>query len=156
MTDSPAPPPAVTLPSAGANPFASRAPGILVADDDPMLLPLLQLVLKARGFTVWAAPTGLHAVELYSRHHGAIDLVLLDVRMPGLDGPQTLAALRRLDAGVTCCFMTGFAGSYSGDELHALGACRCFEKPFQVQQLGDELWQLAQGEARRSPALSVE
>src|SRR5262245_20788106 len=135
------------------------APGILVADDDPVLLRMLQLVLQARGFSVWAAANGAEAVALYARHRAQISLVLLDVRMPGLDGPQALAHLRRLDSGVACCFMTGFAGAYSDDDLRALGAQRCYEKPFQVQQLADELWEMAlrcaADRREHSPALSV-
>jgi CheY-like chemotaxis protein len=46
---------------------------------------------------VWLAAGGQEALDLYQRHREAIDVVLLDVRMPGLDGPQTLAALRALN-----------------------------------------------------------
>jgi CheY-like chemotaxis protein len=47
-------------------------------------------------------------VELYRQKAEAIDLVLLDVKMPGMTGPQTLAALRQLNPDVRCCFTTGF------------------------------------------------
>ena len=61
--------------------------GILVVDDEAGVLRVLDLVLRQQGFAVWPAAGGVEAVELYRRHREAIDVVLLDVCMPGLDGP---------------------------------------------------------------------
>jgi CheY-like chemotaxis protein len=49
---------------------------------------VLALVLALAGFEVWAAATGEEAVALYRRHRDAFDVVLLDVRMPGMDAPR--------------------------------------------------------------------
>ncbi len=76
--------------------------------------------------------------------------MLLDVRMPGMDGPQTLAALKRINPAVLCCFMTGYAGDYTGEGLLALGAVRLFEKPFQLDEIAPALWQTAQLAGRRT------
>src|SRR5215471_8415594 len=72
-------------------------PGVLVAEDDDLVRSVLELGLRQRGFAVWLAANGREAIELYHRHHGNIDLVLLDVRMAGLDGPQTWTILKKLD-----------------------------------------------------------
>src|SRR5262245_34859637 len=92
------------------SPGPAVPPGALVIDDDPMLLTLLRAVLAGEGFTVWTAETGSEGVELYRAHREQIAVVLLDVRMPGLDGPQTLTELRKIEPGVTCCFMSGHIG----------------------------------------------
>ena len=126
------------------------APGILVVDDDPMLLTLLNTVLQRRGFNVWVSGGGQAALELYRRCWERIAVVLLDVRMPDLDGPQTLTELRRLNPSLACCFMSGHTGDYAGEELLALGALRCFDKPFRAAQLAEELWQIAQAYLRCS------
>ena len=63
--------------------------------------------MRSHGLAVWLAADGPEAVELYRGHRDTIDVVLLDVQMPGLDGPATLTALREFDPGVLCCFMTG-------------------------------------------------
>src|SRR6266511_1810436 len=73
----------------------ARHPGVLVVDDDALLRTLLYEVLRQEGFAVWTAANGFEALTLYDLQRGAIDLVLLDVNMPGRDGPETLAALRR-------------------------------------------------------------
>jgi CheY-like chemotaxis protein len=116
---------------------------VLVVDDEPVLLAVLQSGLQHRGFTVWLASDGLQAQEVYRSHRKEIAVVLLDVRMPGLDGPQTLAALREFDPAVCCCFMTGNMGLYLPEELIGMGAAEVFPKPFDLPQLAEALWQLA-------------
>jgi len=107
-----------------------RRPGVLVADDMGLILTLLKFALEAHGFAVWLAVDGDDALDLYRRNRTEIDLVVLDVQMPGLDGPHTLAAIRRLDPDVLACFMTGAPEPYSRDDLLARGAARVFDKPF--------------------------
>ena len=103
---------------------------ILVVDDESGVRKLLTAVLRQFGFGVREASSGEEAVALYEQHRADIDLVLLDVRMETQNGPDTLAALRRLDPRVRCCFMSGHAGDYSNSDLLALGASHVFSKPF--------------------------
>jgi DNA-binding NtrC family response regulator len=114
-------------------------PTVLVVDDDQGVLSLLKLVLTGRGFEVLLAFGGRQAIEQYRQHQQQISLVLMDVVMPDLDGPQTLDALRRLDARVCCCFMTGDSGRYTAHELIQRGAATVFFKPFQLDLLVQDL-----------------
>jgi len=125
-------------------------PGILVVDDEPVVRNLLDLVLRRSGFAVWAADGGPSALDLYRQNQSAISVVLIDVRMPDMDGPQTLAALRRINPAVVCCFMSGHAGEYTPEGLLALGAVRLFEKPFRADELAQALRQTAQLAGRRT------
>lgn len=124
-------------------------PGILIADDEPLVRDLLQAVLQHQGFTVWLAASGHDALQLYQQNRPQIALVLLDVRMPGLDGPQTLARLQRLNPAVACCFMTGYAGDYTEVDLLQQGAARVFAKPFELGELHSFLGQLASKRSNR-------
>jgi DNA-binding NtrC family response regulator len=126
---------------------ADQAGGIMVVDDDPVVLNLLQVWLPRLGFNVWSADGGHAGLVTYERHRDRIDLVLLDIRMPVLDGPATLRELRRLDGNVTCCFMTGHSGLYTPDALRDLGAVAVFEKPFDFAELDRSLRRIV-GEAR--------
>src|SRR5262245_47568164 len=83
-----------------------RHPGILIADNLGLVLTLLKFELEPRGFKVWLAVDGEDALDLYRRHSTEIDVVLLDVHLSGLDGPDTLAALQRLSPDILACFMT--------------------------------------------------
>src|SRR3954470_11871134 len=79
---------------AGTLPAQGRRRGVLVVDDEECVRDVLDAMLRQQGFAVWLAADGWEALEVYRLHLAAIDLVLLDVRMPGLDGPATLTALR--------------------------------------------------------------
>ncbi len=97
-----------------------------------MVRLLLHRALRWHGFEVLLADSGSAAVRLFEAHRGRISCILLDVRMPGLDGPQTLRALRHLDPSVVCCFMSGHAGDHPSEELLALGAARWPSAPPEI------------------------
>jgi CheY-like chemotaxis protein len=95
----------------------SRKCGILVVDDQEHLRGMLRIGLRQAGFSVWLAANGREALDLYRSYRAVIDVVLLDVHMPDLDGPQTLAELQRLSPQIRCCFLSADFGSYTEDEL---------------------------------------
>jgi DNA-binding response OmpR family regulator len=130
---------------------ATTTPEVLVVEDEAAVGDMLELALRQSGFTVRLAGNGRQAQEVFGRHGDTIDVVLLDVQMPELDGPGTLAALRRVKPSVQVVFMSGDTGRYSEQELLALGAARVFHKPFRLDELAQFLRQLAQGHSRPSP-----
>ena len=124
-----------------------RNPGILIVDDMGLILTLLKFELEPRGFTVWLAVDGDDALDLYRRNWAEIDLVLLDVQMPGLDGPHTLASLQECNPDVLACFMTGNPGTYTEEDLLECGAARVFNKPFRAEQIAQCLQELLQAQS---------
>jgi CheY-like chemotaxis protein len=125
------------LPTTAVHPSdpAPRTLGVLVVDDEATVRTLLALCLCSAGFPVWQAAGGREALDLYAARRKDIDLVLLDVRMPGLDGPRTFMALRQLDPEVRCCFMSGDPGAYSVEELLTSGAVGYLSKPFRLAEV---------------------
>jgi CheY-like chemotaxis protein len=120
-----------------------RKYGILVVDDEEAVRGVLNIGMSHQGFAVWLAANGQEALDLYRRHRQGIDVVLMDVRMPGLDGPQTLAELQQLNPQVRCCFMSGHLGSYTEWKLCDLGALAVLQKPFRPAEVAQVLWELA-------------
>jgi two-component system OmpR family response regulator len=106
---------------------------VLVVENEHAIRTVLGAALRPEGFDVRLAEGGAEGVALYRARPA--DLVLLDVWMPGLDGPGTLAALRGLDPDVRCCFMTGHADPWSAARLLALGALHVLLKPFRLDEL---------------------
>jgi anti-anti-sigma factor len=125
------------------------SPGVLVVDDETVVLCVLASALRREGFQVWLAVHGQEGIELYRRYQEEIVVVLLDVRMPGMDGPHTLTALRKIDPDVCCCFMTGNPAPYTEEDLLEMGALRVFDKPFVFAEILDTLHRLAQQSSQR-------
>ncbi len=124
-------------------PPPARKPGVLVADDEARLRALLVVALRQHGFVVWLAADGQEAVEMYRDHRPEIDLVVLDVGMPGLDGRDALRALREINPDACCCFMVTHSDFAYERDLLDLGAKRIFQKPFELVAFIYMLSQLA-------------
>lgn len=130
-------------PVAGTAPNPSREHGVLVVDDDESLREVLHVWLMHQGYGVWVAASGAEAIDLYKHNRDAISVVLMDVSMPIMDGPQTLAALREIDPQVCCCFMNGNRSGHAEGELLDRGAQAVVGKPFRLIDIGQPLWKLA-------------
>ena len=109
--------------------------GVLIVDDEPMILTLLERSCALSGLQTYLAASGEEAVEIYRRQGDSIGVVLLDVRMPGMSGPATLDALRRLNPDVRCCFMSGDRSDWAAEELLGRGALHLFNKPLPLREL---------------------
>jgi len=128
----------------GPSEETSRLHGVLIVEDEPLLRKALSIGFRNRGFDVWLATDGAEGVEVYQQFYPLIDVVLSDVRMPVLDGPRTLDALRAINPFVRFCFMTGDARAVTRVSLSKRGALRVFEKPLpSVAEVAQELWELA-------------
>ena len=111
----------------------SEKPVILVVDDDVPIQILMQRLLREFGFETVTAGSGEKALEVI---RGGVrpDLVLLDMNMPGMSGPDAMQALRaQLDGQVPIVILSG--ERLDPDEVQRLGAAACVQKPFDVMAL---------------------
>ena len=107
---------------------------VLVAEDEDMVRAQVVKLLQHVGYTVLAAENGARAVELFREHHCAIDLVLLDVVMPELDGWQAFLQIEKLKPGIKVLFTTGYASNVLPQDFASRGA-RLLSKPYKPEQL---------------------
>lgn len=90
-------------------PSPSAHATVLVVDDEMAIREVVSRLLEARGFDVSTAPSGVEALELMGK--ALPDLVLLDLKMPGMDGPATLAAIRARWGRLPVIVLTGYPDS---------------------------------------------
>lgn len=109
-------------------------PSVLVADDEPDLRRILELVLRREGFSVWLASDGLEAVAIY-RDHPEIGAVVLDIMMPNLDGISALKELRGLNPRLPCCLCSGVSDSLTADEAREVGNVPFLRKPLSFDEV---------------------
>jgi len=106
---------------------------ILVIDDEEELRESLQLVLADEGFEVLTAATGEAALELVENNPA--DIVLCDLRMPGIDGMELLPRLRRKMPGATLILMSAYGSEQLALEAIRRGAYDYIAKPFLPSEL---------------------
>ena len=119
--------------------LAPNARVLLIDDDDDVRRIGLMSLTRVGGWDAVGASSGQEGVELARATQPA--LVLLDVMMPGLDGPATLAELREQPglAEVPVIFLTAKAQRRDVDRLLALGAAGVIPKPFDPLTLADQV-----------------
>lgn len=122
---------------------------VMHIEDDPSIQEVVRIALEiVGGMTVKSCasgPEGLAAVEAFMPQ-----LILLDVMMPGMDGPQTLARLREIPAvaSIPVVFMTAKVQPPEIDEYRRMGAADVIVKPFDPMTLPDQvrvIWSQAHG-----------
>ena len=108
---------------------------VLVVEDEPRVRSLMRLMLQRAGYTVLEAEDGVQAVELAAAHGPDLDLLVTDVVMPRMSGPQVADALRAARPGLSVIFISG----YTGDAMlrHGVGerATPFLQKPFTMTDL---------------------
>mgnify|MGYP004515758675 FL=1 len=105
---------------------------ILIVDDDPDIRQVLNILLREK-YSVTEASGGKEAVE-YVKAHPELDLVLLDVMMPGMDGFQTCDAIRQ-DSNVPILFLTAKSAESDRVSAYASGGDDFLSKPFSSLEL---------------------
>jgi CheY-like chemotaxis protein len=105
---------------------------ILFAEDEVRQLKLMQRFFEAKGYRVLPAQDGIEAVELYRRHKNEIALVVLDIKMPKLDGWNAFQEIKKDDPEIKAIVATGYPNSEIRSAM-ARGELRdLFIKPYEI------------------------
>jgi CheY-like chemotaxis protein len=101
-------------PLAGARAVTECCGTVLLADDEPMIRSLGRAILEDQGYRVLLAADGQEAVEVYQRELGQVDIVILDLTMPRLNGRDACRQLTRIDPRVRVLLSSGYAPDTAG------------------------------------------
>ena len=119
----------VTETQAEAMPGRREGVTILLAEDDPTMRHLTRKMLEEHGYTVLEAENGIAALEVINGSHGKIDLVLTDVVMRGMTGPDLVLRLLDSHPDLKVVYMSGYTGELITNQGLS-GGVRLLEKPF--------------------------
>lgn len=106
---------------------------ILVVDDEVGYREMIQMDLSDRGFNAFTAPGGAEALEILKKEK--IDLVVTDMKMPKMDGLDTVKAIKKNHPGIPIVLMTGYAVEERVEKALQLKATACLRKPFDIEDL---------------------
>jgi len=127
--------PAAPDPTESAEPEEPHVATLLLVEDEPALRSLVVTMLEEQGYLVLQAGNGLDAIAVAERHLGQIDLLLTDVVMPRLSGPELAQQLSVLRPGLEVLFMSGYNDSRLVNRGVAKSNTNLLVKPFTPDQL---------------------
>ena len=118
---------------------------ILIVDDEKSVRESTAMLLRGRGYKVVTAKDGVEAVEYYTKSWKYIDLVILDMNMPVMNGRDTFVAMREINPGVKAMLATGYSLDTHAQEILDEGALSHTQKPFHVDDLVPQIEQALLG-----------
>ncbi|MBF0390490.1 MAG: response regulator [Desulfamplus sp.] len=110
---------------------------VLIVDDEERFCITLQKILTREKLDVDIANSGMEAIQKIKQK--TYDIVILDVKMPGLSGIETLKEIKKIDIGIEVILLTGHASVDSGIDGMRLGAYDYIMKPCETDVLMDAL-----------------
>ncbi len=139
----------VDPPLAAEDPAARGRGTILLVEDNEMVRELTRSMLQGLGYTVMAADSARAAMALCANPAQRVDLLLSDVVMPDIRGPELSERLRAIRPDLPVLFMSGYASSQvAGAEL-AAGSAHFIQKPFTMTELARSVERALQRPQRR-------
>ncbi|MGE4170418.1 MAG: response regulator [Candidatus Margulisiibacteriota bacterium] len=107
---------------------------ILVVDDDQSITSIFEFILGQAGYKTLSASSGQTCLDLLASHP-TIDLVFLDVKMPGMSGIETFKEIQKINPTLLVVMMTGYSIDELLKEAFELGAYGVIYKPFDVEEV---------------------
>jgi signal transduction histidine kinase/ActR/RegA family two-component response regulator len=112
---------------------------ILIVDDEDTIRIMLKTILEKFGYTVFDAADGKKAAELYQQRKDEIDMVILDLVMPGWSGVDTLKVLKQHNPKVKVVISSGYSNDIAKEEVYGLGIYGFIQKPYVIKELLNEI-----------------
>jgi two-component system cell cycle sensor histidine kinase/response regulator CckA len=108
---------------------------ILLVDDEQVILDVNRTMLENLGYHVQVAKDGETAVEIFTVNYQQIDMVILDMIMPEMNGGAVFDRLKKIDPKVKVLLATGYSISGQAEEIVARGCAGFIQKPYDIKTL---------------------
>ncbi|BBO69486.1 hypothetical protein DSCA_34160 [Desulfosarcina alkanivorans] len=130
---------AVWQPAPLARQLVEGAETILLVDDEELILGVGKALLEELGYDVMVARNGERAVEAVRRNGGDVQLVILDLIMPGMDGGRTFDCIRELQPAMPVILSSGYSPGGQTKAIMERGCNGFIQKPFNIYELSEQL-----------------
>jgi two-component system cell cycle sensor histidine kinase/response regulator CckA len=112
---------------------------LLLVDDEQMILDVGAAMLRKLGYSVQTAGSGEEALKMYGDQGDAIDLVILDMVMPGLGGGEVFDRLKAMNPAVKVVLSSGYSLEGEASQILERGCVGFIQKPFSLAQLAERM-----------------
>lgn len=109
--------------------------GVLVVEDEEQLLTLLASILEGELYSVFRARNGAEGLEMFRAHEGDIDIVVTDLGLPEVGGPDLMTEVRRRKPAVKIIGLSGLSGANVRQIALRSGADLFIAKPFRIEEI---------------------
>ncbi|MFO7496613.1 MAG: PAS domain-containing protein [Desulfobacterales bacterium] len=116
--------------------------GVLLVDDEEMIVTVGQAMLEKLGYSVQTALSGQEALAIYDQKKDALDLVILDMIMPDAGGDETFDRLRAINPAVRVLLSSGYSLEGKASQIMARGCNGFIQKPFSLNALSQKVQQV--------------
>lgn len=127
------------------SPESSGTETLLIVENEAAIRNLLQMALQKNGYSVLTAESGREALALVRDHTGTIDLLITDVVMPDMDGPELVRRLSVLRPRTPTLFMSGYMDDALGDQGLAPTEVNFIQKPFSPRVIAQKVRDILDG-----------
>ncbi len=118
---------------------------ILLVDDEEMIIEVNQEILKALGYKTMIARSGKEAVEIYINNREKINMVIMDMIIPGMSGKDFYGNLKKIDPGIKVLLSSGYSISGQAAEILEHGCNGFIQKPFKMRELSVKIREILDG-----------
>jgi len=125
----------------GTMEIAKGSGTILLVDDEQMIADVGCELLEELGYSVLVAGSGREAVDVYRKQYDEIDLVIMDMIMPGMSGGETFDRLKEIDPQVHVLLSSGYSLNGQASKILERGCEGFIQKPFNMRQLAEKVQQ---------------
>ncbi len=120
---------------------------VLLVDDEDVILKVGSEILQELGYTVMTAASGKEALEIYSANKDEIDIVVLDMIMPGMGGGETYDNIKALKLDVKVLLSSGYSIMGEASAILNRGCQGFIQKPFTMKSFSEKLSEMLAGES---------
>ncbi len=126
-------------------PPSSGTETLLIVENEAAIRTLLQMALRKSGYTVLAAESGREALDVVRDHVGSIDLLITDVMMPDMDGPELVRQLTTIRPETRTLFMSGYMDDALGEHGILPANINFIQKPFSPRVIAQKVRDILDG-----------
>ncbi|MFC1811756.1 GAF domain-containing protein [Thermodesulfobacteriota bacterium] len=112
---------------------------LLLVDDEDMILDVGCGIIEKLGYTVLTAKSGETAIEIYKKNHDKIDMIILDIVMPGMGGGDTFDKLKKINPTIKVLLSSGYSINGQASEILDRGCNGFIQKPFYTADLSKKI-----------------
>jgi CheY-like chemotaxis protein len=113
--------------------------GILLVEDEEIVAGIGEKMLSRLGYRVWVACSGREAIEVYNQRRSEIEIVILDMVMPGIAGGEVFDRLRSINPEAAVLLSSGFSPNSEAMKILQHGGRGFIQKPFSIEQLKQKI-----------------